>query len=177
MQDIKHLADEMERLGNEVATTKDAYENAKARFEHFTTQVIPERVHELGLESPINYAHGKQLRIERELHCSITKVDREAAIEWLRDNGHAESIKSAVIVEFDRKQEAAARKFFDGAKSVAGEENVRLETTVAGATLRSIVERRLRNGQPISDLVATYVPEKAIILLEAPEEKQEANVS
>jgi len=148
-QKLKNLQDDIERAEEHV-------DNLKKMADDISSRVIPELLAEQGLTS-LKLADGSSVTVKREYRCTLPKEDgrREAAYNWLRENGLGDIIKNDVIVTFGRGEDNKAAQYAVLARG-QGYEPVQ-KVGVHSQTLKAVVRERIESGQDMpSDLFKTF---------------------
>ena len=88
-ENIRSLADQVERL-EQLQTKLDSQEknikNIKKELEHVSGEIIPTMMSEMGL-SHLKLVDGSSVDVKPNYSANITIANREAAFNWLRNNG------------------------------------------------------------------------------------------
>jgi hypothetical protein len=149
-QKLKNLQDDIERAEEHV-------DNLKKMADDISSRVIPELLAEQGLTS-LKLADGSSVTVKREYRCTLPKEDgrREAAYNWLRENGLGDIIKNNVIVTFGRGEDDKAQRLLDLAASNGFEPNQKSD--VAWNTLTALFQERVESGLDMpSDVFSTWI--------------------
>jgi len=149
-QKLKALQDDIERAEEHV-------DNLKKMADDISSRVIPELLAEQGLTS-LKLADGSSVTVKREYRCTLPKEDgrREAAYNWLRENGLGDIIKNNVIVTFGRGEDDKAQRLLDLAASNGFEPNQKSD--VAWNTLTALFQERVESGLDMpSDVFSTWI--------------------
>ena len=149
-QKLKNLQDDIERAEEHV-------DNLKKMADDISSRVIPELLAEQGLTS-LKLADGSSVTVKREYRCTLPKEDgrREAAYNWLRENGLGDIIKNNVSVTFGRGEDDKAQQLLDLAASNGFEPNQKSD--VAWNTLTALFQERVESGLDMpSDVFSTWI--------------------
>ena len=149
-QKLKNLQDDIDRAEEHV-------ENLKKMADDISSRVIPELLAEQGLSS-LKLADGSSVTVKREYRCTLPKEEarREAAYNWLRDNGLGDIIKNNVSVTFGRGEDNKAQQLLDLAVSNGFEPNQKSD--VAWNTLTALFQERVESGLDMpSDVFSTWI--------------------
>ena len=122
-ENIRSLADQVERLemlNLEIEQAEEALKNKKKNHDHLSGEIIPTMMSEMGL-SHIKLMDGSSVDVKPNYSANITIANREAAFNWLRNNGLGDIIKNDITKKL---------------KSGSG-----LETTLASLALRCVLGR------------------------------------
>ena len=101
-ENIRSLADQVERLENlnqEIEKTEKDLKQKKKNLEHLSGEVIPTMMSEMGL-SHLKLMDGSSVDVKPNYSANITIANREAAFNWLRNNGLGDIIKNEILVSF-----------------------------------------------------------------------------
>ena len=96
---------------DEIAALEEQLKNKKAEADDIGSRVIPELLAEQGL-SEIKLADGSKVSVRKEFRATVPKDDlkREAALQWLRDQGLGDIIKNNVTVSFGKGEDDKAEQ-------------------------------------------------------------------
>jgi uncharacterized protein (DUF3084 family) len=106
---IQSLADQVERLETFAKTIEAAEENLKRlkkNYEHLSGEVIPTMMSEMGL-SHLKLMDGSSVDVKPHYSATITQANKEAAFNWLRNNGLGDIIKNEISVSFGRNEDTS----------------------------------------------------------------------
>jgi hypothetical protein len=107
---IQSLADQVEKLEslqNRLELQEDNIKNTKKELEHVSGEVIPTMMSEMGL-SELKLQDGSHLKVSTSYRATITVANKEAAFNWLRNNGLGDIIKNEISVSFGRNEDNKA---------------------------------------------------------------------
>ena len=93
---IRSLADQVERLEglqSRLELQEDNIKNTKKELEHVSGEVIPTMMSEMGL-AHLKLMDGSSVDVKPNYSANITIANREAAFNWLRNNGLGDIIKT-----------------------------------------------------------------------------------
>jgi hypothetical protein len=149
---VSKLARAIKAKEKEVQSLDDQLKLAKKELLKLTDEELPASMAEVGLAS-FTLDDGS---------ASILVKNREAAYEWLRENGYDDIIKNTVSCSFGRGEDDKASAF----KAFAAKEGYLTEqaTGIHSSTLRAFVKERVENGDEFPmDLFGAYVAQRAVI--------------
>jgi len=110
---IQSLADQVERLENlnqEIEKKEKDLKQRKKDLEHISGEVIPTMMAEMGL-SHLKLMDGSSVDVKPNYSANITIANREAAFNWLRNNGLGDIIKNEISVSFGRNEDNKAADY------------------------------------------------------------------
>ena len=143
---VSKLARAIKAKEQEVQSLDDQLKLAKKELLKLTDEELPASMAEVGLAS-FTLDDGSEVNIKPTYGASILVKNREAAYEWLRENGYDDLIKNTV-------------------KAFASKEGYLAEqaTGIHSSTLRAFVKERVENGDEFPmDLFGAYVAQRAVI--------------
>ena len=149
-QKLKALQDDIDRAEEHV-------DNLKKMADDISSRVIPELLAEQGLSS-LKLADGSSVTVKREYRCTLPKEEarREAAYNWLRENGLGDIIKNNVSGTFGRGEDNKAQQLLDLAVANGFEPNQKSD--VAWNTLTALFQERVESGLDMpSDVFSTWI--------------------
>ena len=110
---IQSLADQVERLEDlqkRLELQEENMKNTKKELEHISGEVIPTMMSEMGL-SHLKLMDGSSVDVKPNYSATITVANREAAFNWLRQNGLGDIIKNEISVSFGRNEDNKAADY------------------------------------------------------------------
>ena len=161
---IQSLADQVERLESmqkQVAIQEEALKEKKKQIEHVSGEVIPTMMSEMGL-SHLKLMDGSSVNVKPNYSASITIANREAAFNWLRNNGLGDIIKNDITVSFGKNEDNKAADYAALALERGFQPTQKLK--VEPMTLKALVRERIEAGIEMpTDLFNIYVENKTTI--------------
>ena len=161
---IQSLADQVEKLNSlqqKIELQEDNLKNTKKQFEHLSGEVIPTMMAEMGL-SHLKLMDGSSVDVKPNYSATITVANREAAFNWLRQNGLGDIIKNEISVSFGRNEDNKAADYAALAKERGFQPTQKLK--VEPMTLKALVRERLEAGQTMpTELFNIFVGNKTTI--------------
>jgi hypothetical protein len=161
---IQSLADQVERLETFAKTIEAAEENLKKlkkNYEHLSGEVIPTMMSEMGL-SHLKLMDGSSIDVKPHYSATITQANKEAAFNWLRNNGLGDIIKNEISVSFGRNEDTRAADYADLAKSRGFEPTQKLK--VEPMTLKALVRERIEAGKDMpTEIFNIFIGNKTTI--------------
>ena len=161
---IQSLADQVEHLEQLQRSRENQEENLKdlkKKLEHVSGEVIPTMMSEMGL-SHLKLMDGSSVDVKPHYSATITVANREAAFNWLRNNGLGDIIKNEISVSFGRNEDTRAADYADLAKSHGFEPTQKLK--VEPMTLKALVRERLEAGKEMpTEIFNIFVGNKTTI--------------
>lgn len=126
------------------AELEDDLKAAKANLFKIATIDLPEAMKEAGLEK-FTTTDGLEIGVTKDVQCGISEARREAAYEWLVENGFGGIIKSDVDVIFGRDERAKAEKLVEQLRKKGLD--VTFNQSVHAQTLKSFVKERMADTE------------------------------
>ena len=161
---INKLADkikEMQALQQQLEIQEDAIKQKKKDIEHISGEVIPTMLSEMGLSS-LKLQDGSSVEVKTNYSATITQANKEAAFNWLRENGLSDIIKNEISVSFGRNEDNKAADYAELAKSRGLDPMQKLK--VEPMTLKALVRERMEAGKEMpTELFNIYVGNKTTI--------------
>ena len=143
---ITSLADQVKRLRDledQVKTDEQALKNKQREVERISGEIIPTLLSEMGLSS-IKLADGSAVDVKPYYAASISIKNREAAYNWLRENGLGDIIKNEVSVSFGKNEDNKAAEYANLAQRQGFQPTQKMK--VEPMTLKALVRERVENG-------------------------------
>jgi len=145
-ENIRSLADQVERLemlNLEIEQAEENLKNKKKNHEHLSGEVIPTMMSEMGL-SHLKLMDGSSVDVKPNYSANITIANREAAFNWLRQNGLGDIIKNEISVSFGRNEDNKAADYAVLAEGQGYQPTQKLK--VEPMTLKALVRERIEKG-------------------------------
>ena len=163
-QHVDKLADkikQLEALHARLDLQEENMKNTKKELEHLSGEVIPTMMSEMGL-SQLRLADGSSVDVKPHYNATITQANKEAAFNWLRNNGLGDIIKNEILVSFGRNEDNKAADYAELAKSNGFEPTQKLK--VEPMTLKALVRERIEAGKPLpAEIFNVFVGNKTTI--------------
>jgi len=163
-ENIQSLADQVERLENlnqEVKKDEEDLKQKKKNLEHLSGEVIPTMMAEMGL-SHLKLMDGSSVDVKPNYSANITIANREAAFNWLRQNGLGDIIKNEISVSFGRNEDNKAADYAALAQERGFQPTQKLK--VEPMTLKALVRERIEAGKEMpTELFNVFVGNKTTI--------------
>ena len=144
---IQSLADQVERLEDfdfAIKNTEEQLKEMKKRRDHISGEVIPTMMSEMGL-AELKLHDGSHLKVSTSYRATITEANKEAAFNWLRENGLGDIIKNEILVSFGRNEDNKAADYAELAKSNGFQPTQKMK--VEPMTLKALVRERIEAGK------------------------------
>ena len=144
---IQSLADQVERLESlnaRLALQEDNLKNTKKDIERLSGEVIPTMMSEMGL-AELKLEDGSHLKVSTSYKAHISEANKEAAYNWLRNNGLGDIIKNEISVSFGRNEDNKAADYAELAKGQGFQPTQKMK--VEPMTLKALVRERIEAGK------------------------------
>jgi len=163
-ENIRSLADQVERLESlqtRLELQEDNIKNTKKELEHVSGEIIPTMMSEMGL-SHLKLMDGSSVDVKPNYSANITIANREAAFNWLRNNGLGDIIKNEISVSFGRNEDNKAADYAALAQERGFQPTQKLK--VEPMTLKALVRERIEAGKEMpTELFNVFVGNKTTI--------------
>ena len=161
---IQSLADQVERLekmNRGIEKTEESLKEQKKQKDHVSMEVIPTLMSEMGL-AELKLVDGSVVTVKPNYSASITVANREAAFNWLRNNGLGDIIKNEISVSFGRNEDNKAADYATLAQERGFQPTQKLK--VEPMTLKALVRERIEAGKEMpTELFNIFVGNKTTI--------------
>ncbi len=151
----------MQAIQYEIEQEEASLKQKKKNLEHISGEVIPTMLSEMGL-SYLKLQDGSSVEVKTNYSATITQANKEAAFNWLRENGLGDIIKNEISVSFGRNEDNKAADYAELAKGqgLAPTQKMKVEPM----TLKALVRERIEAGKPMpTELFNIYVGNKTTI--------------
>lgn len=142
---ISGLALEQKEAEAEVERCAEELKAAQNKLKDISERQLPEMMDTAELTT-CETKDGILVKIREKIRGSIPKGKERPAFEWLERHGHDKLIKRRVIIEFNREDQAWARKFAADCARRKRPLNAKTEETIHPSTLASFVTEQLQEG-------------------------------
>ena len=160
-ENIQSLADQVERLENLQKEIEDADKQLKEKkknLEYLSGEIIPTMMAEMGL-SHLKLMDGSSVDVKPNYSANITIANKEAAFNWLRQNGLGDIIKNEISVSFGRNEDNKAADYAVLAQERGFQPTQKLK--VEPMTLKALVRERIEAGKDMpTELFNIFVGNK-----------------
>ena len=161
---IQSLADQiqmLEGLNSRIETSENNLKDLKKEHDRLSGEVIPTLMAEMGL-AHLKLADGSTVDVKPNYSASISIANRDAAFNWLRNNGLGDIIKNEISVSFGRNEDNKAADYAELAKGQGLEPQQKLK--VEPMTLKALVRERMEAGKEMpTELFNIFVGNKTTI--------------
>ena len=161
---IQSLADQVERLESlnaRLALQEDNMKSTKKDIERLSGEVIPTMMTEMGL-SELKLQDGSHLKVSTSYKAHITEANKQAAFNWLRDNGLGDIIKNEISGAFGRGEDNMAAHYAELAKGQGLDPTQKLK--VEPMTLKALVRERIEAGKEMpTEIFGVFTENKTTI--------------
>ena len=146
-ENIQSLADQVEKLEelqSRLQTQEQVMKDTKKQIERISGEVIPTMMSEMGL-AELKLQDGSHLKVSTSYRATITEANKEAAFNWLRNNGLGDIIKNEISVSFGRNEDNKAATYAELAKGQGFQPTQKMK--VEPMTLKALVRERIEAGK------------------------------
>mgnify|MGYP006253166415 CR=1 FL=1 len=161
---IQSLADQVERLEamqQQLEIQEDAIKEKKKQIQPISGEVIPTMMSEMGL-AELKLHDGSHLKVSTSYRATITEANKEAAFNWLRENGLGDIIKNEISVSFGRNEDNKAADYAELAKGQGFQPTQKMK--VEPMTLKALVRERIEAGKEMpTEIFGVYSENKTTI--------------
>ena len=161
---IQSLADQVERLegvDSEIEDAESRLKLLKKKRDHISSEVIPTMMSEMGL-AELKLHDGSHLKVSTSYKAHITEANKQAAFNWLRDNGLGDIIKNEISVSFGRGEDNKAAHYAELAKGQGFQPTQKMK--VEPMTLKALVRERIEAGKEMpTEIFGVYSENKTTI--------------
>jgi ABC-type Fe3+-citrate transport system substrate-binding protein len=146
-ENIQSLADQVEKLEElqgRLQIQEQIMKDTKKQIERLSGEVIPTMMSEMGL-AELKLQDGSHLKVSTSYRATITEANKEAAFNWLRNNGLGDIIKNEISVAFGRNEDNKAASYAELAKGQGFQPTQKMK--VEPMTLKALVRERIEAGK------------------------------
>ena len=135
---------ELEELNDRIADLENDLKMMKKKRDKISGEVIPTMMSEMGL-AELKLHDGSHLKVSTSYRATITEANKEAAFNWLRENGLGDIIKNEISVSFGRNEDNKAADYAELAKGQGFQPTQKMK--VEPMTLKALVRERIEAGK------------------------------
>ena len=161
---VQSLADQVGRLEivfSEIDEAESRLKLLKKKRDHISGEVIPTMMSEMGL-AELKLHDGSHLKVSTSYRATITEANKEAAFNWLRNNGLGDIIKNEISVSFGRNEDNKAANYAELAKGQWFQPTQKMK--VEPMTLKALVRERIEAGKDMpTEIFGVYSENKTTI--------------
>ena len=161
---IQSLADQvenLEQLRRSIENQEENLKELKKKQYHLSGEVIPTMMAEMGL-SELKLQDGSHLKVSTSYRATITVANKEAAFNWLRNNGLGDIIKNEISVSFGRNEDNKAADYAALAQERGYQPTQKLK--VEPMTLKALVRERIEAGKDMpTEIFGVFTENKTTI--------------
>ena len=161
---VQSLADQVGRLEivfSEIDEAESRLKLLKKKRDHISGEVIPTMMTEMGL-SELKLSDGSHLKVSTSYRATITEANKEAAFNWLRNNGLGDIIKNEISVSFGRNEDNKAADYAELAKGQGFQPTQKMK--VEPMTLKALVRERIEAGKEMpTEIFNVFIGNKTTI--------------
>ena len=158
-ENIQSLADQvenLEELRKDIENQEEYIKSLKKKQDHLSGEVIPTMMAEMGL-AELKLQDGSHLKVSTSYRATITEANKEAAFNWLRNNGLGDIIKNEISVSFGRNEDNKAADYAALAQERGYQPTQKLK--VEPMTLKALVRERIEAGKTCQRNFSTFMLE------------------
>jgi hypothetical protein len=163
-ENIQSLADQvgnLEELHRSIENQEENLKELKKKLEHVSGEIIPTMMSEMGL-SHLKLMDGSSVDVKPHYSGNITVANKEAAFNWLRNNGLGDIIKNEISVSFGRNEDNKAADYAALAQERGYQPTQKLK--VEPMTLKALIRERIEAGKDMpTEIFNIFVGNKTII--------------
>ena len=152
---------EMQSIQKDIEQNEKYLKQRKQDLEQVSGEAIPTMLTEMGL-SYLKLADGSSVEVKTNYSATITQANKEAAFNWLRENGLGDIIKNELIVSFGRNEDNKAAAYAELAKGQGYQPTQKLK--VEPMTLKALVRERIETGKALpTEIFNVFIGNKTTI--------------
>jgi TolA-binding protein len=152
---------EMQTIQKDIDQNEEYLKQRKKDLEQLSGEAIPTMLTEMGL-TYLKLADGSSVEVKTNYSATITQANKEAAFNWLRENGLGDIIKNELTVSFGRNEDNKAASYAELAKGQGYQPTQKLK--VEPMTLKALVRERIEAGKPMpTEIFGVFIGNKTTI--------------
>ena len=152
---------EMQALQKDIEQNEEYLKQRKKDLEQISGEAIPTMLTEMGL-TYLKLADGSSVEVKTNYSATITQANKEAAFNWLRENGLGDIIKNELTVSFGRNEDNKAAEYAELAKGQGYQPTQKLK--VEPMTLKALDRERIEAGKSLpTEIFSVFIGNKTTI--------------
>jgi hypothetical protein len=159
LKNISELANRQVYLESLVTRLNQALQKVNEHLTSVSERYLPDAMASAGL-SAFTLEDGRKINIKKIYLPSVTEENKEAAYQWMVDNGH-DIIKNEVIVSFPKGHSSEASEAIHVLK-VNGFDPTQKES-IHWQTFRAWAKEVMEKGEQIPDTIKIHVVNKSTV--------------
>ena len=161
IQSLAKQVKSLESIDTDIKKIEEQLKEKKKEFERLSGEVIPTMLSEMGL-SELRLQDGSSIKVSTSYKAHISETNKDAAFNWLRQNGLGDIIKNEISVSFGRNEDNKAADYAELAKSQGLQPTQKMK--VEPMTLKALVRERIEAGKEMpTELFGVYTENKTTI--------------
>ena len=144
IQSLANQVSMLEGLHSKIEASENNLKDLKKEYQRVSGEVIPTMMSEMGL-SELKLQDGSHLKVATSYRATISEANKEAAFNWLRNNGLGDFIKNEISVSFGRNEDNKAANYAELAKGQGFQPTQKMK--VEPMTLKALVRERIEAGK------------------------------
>jgi hypothetical protein len=155
------LVQELDDAQAAVEAAEQDLEDKKAEVKRLEEVAIPELMTSINAKK-FELTNGVEVKVEKDYYACISPEKKQAAMDWLFDNGHEHIVKNAITCAFKKNENDMA----DALAELLTTSSFKFtrDLTVHWQTLRAFVKEMHENGGKVpEDLFGVHITDKASI--------------
>lgn len=145
MAAINAAALEQKKAELEVARLEEELKEAQRKLLDIQQHKLPELMDAAGMLK-VRTQDGIEVTVREIIRGGIKTENAPRAIAWLEENGHGDLVKREFKINFNKDEEAWAKKFEADLRKRKKEVRMDVNRTVHASTLQSFVKNQLEEG-------------------------------
>tara|TARA_R100000750_G_scaffold58611_1_gene46447 strand:- start:1000 stop:1581 length:582 start_codon:yes stop_codon:yes gene_type:complete len=131
------------RIGGMIGNTEERLRKLKEQYRQLSEEDLPQKMAELGMQD-LRLEDGSRITIDMFYATRINQNNRNAAHDWLREQGHGDIIKNVVSVTFGKGEDDTALETV----TLLEQEGLLPDQkeSVHPSTLKAFVKERIESG-------------------------------
>lgn len=149
---VSSLAEKILTLDAEINELSAMIKTKETEKRKIAEQDLPDVMKEIGLKS-FELSDGTEINVKEEVFASIPEGNRDACLQWLRDNGFGDLIKNEIKITFGMGEDERAvfLKEFLLHNNQEGPFEFDEKTTVLPQTLKAFVREQDKKGRGVPE--------------------------
>jgi hypothetical protein len=160
---VSALVKELVEVDALIASAESELKALSERKQSIEQKRLPDAMADVGFDE-LKLSDGSRITIKPEYYASIAGAKKAPALNWLKDNGFGDVIKTELKIVFNKGENSEAMELFTNIAEDYPDNKMELAEAVHASTLKSLVKEQFESGSPMpEDLFGVYIINRAVV--------------
>lgn len=160
---VSALVKELGEVDALIASAESELKSLNERKQSIEQKRLPDAMADVGFDE-LKLVDGSRITVKPEYYASIAGAKKGPALNWLKENGFGDVIKTELKVVFGKGENSEAMELFTSIAEEYPDNKMELAEAVHASTLKSLVKEQFESGSPVpEDLFGVYIINRAVV--------------